>query len=222
VDFFAVDTSAAGVVNGGIFGSTTSEGAEILFDTRSTTGHILRASNPSFSNVSDMDSVVVKENYDADSGVQMIDVPVHNFGYDSDQALLDLDSIDSSDTPFGFLGSLVTDIGAAPATLSFSFDTTALTPGTYMQSVDVDTSDEDIPGETASVLSLTLSVTIDGVDTCAADIAENDGLVNVFDLIALLSNWNTSGPGAAIAAPTDTVDVFDLLALLEAWGACDL
>lgn len=62
---------------------------------------------------------------------------------------------------------------------------------------------------------------------CPADLtdsgAENlpDGEVNVFDLIELLLNWNTNGPGADIAAPFDVVDVFDLIDLLAAWGPCD-
>lgn len=60
---------------------------------------------------------------------------------------------------------------------------------------------------------------------CPADIANSsgptpDGTVDVFDLLELLSNWNTNGPGAAIADPTDNVDVFDLLDLLAAWGDC--
>lgn len=56
---------------------------------------------------------------------------------------------------------------------------------------------------------------------CPVDTANNDGLVNVFDLFALLSNWSTSGPGADIAEPTNVVDVFDLFGMLSAWGACD-
>jgi hypothetical protein len=62
---------------------------------------------------------------------------------------------------------------------------------------------------------------------CPADIADSDsadpdGEVNVFDLLELLSNWNTNGPGANIAEPADdVVNVFDLLALLAAWGSCE-
>lgn len=60
---------------------------------------------------------------------------------------------------------------------------------------------------------------------CPADIANAggptpDGMVNVFDLLELLTNWGTNGPGAAISPPTNIVDVFDLLALLAAWGDC--
>ncbi len=45
-----------------------------------------------------------------------------------------------------------------------------------------------------------------------------DGIVNVFDLLTLLANWNTNGPGADIAANFSIVDVFDLLDLLAKWN----
>jgi hypothetical protein len=53
---------------------------------------------------------------------------------------------------------------------------------------------------------------------CPADF-NDDGIVNVLDLLQLLGAWGESG------VPQDlnddgTVDVFDLLALLSAWGAC--
>jgi len=59
------------------------------------------------------------------------------------------------------------------------------------------------------------------VDFCPEDLANNDGLVNVFDLLELLSNWGTDGPGANLDQPNDVVNVFDLLGLLSAWGACE-
>ncbi len=220
IDFFAVDTSTTGVVNGGIFGTTTSEAAQIIFDTRATTGRIVRPANASFSDVADTDSTTVNKNYDGDTGLQSIDVPVYNFGFDADQALLDVDAVDPVSTPFGFTSGLTTGIGGSPATLSFSFDTTALAPGLYQETVDVTVSDEDIPGQVQSVLALTLSVTIDGVGTCPEDIEGNNGTIDVFDLLALLGAWGTNGPGADIAAPTNVVDVFDLLDLLSAWGVC--
>ncbi len=62
---------------------------------------------------------------------------------------------------------------------------------------------------------------------CAADITDNgfahqpDGVVDVFDLLAVLTAWTTDGPGANIAnAPNNTVDVLDLLELLSNWGDC--
>lgn len=56
---------------------------------------------------------------------------------------------------------------------------------------------------------------------CAADLANNDNVVNVFDLFVLLGGWNTAGPGANLAAPFNNIDVFDLFVVLQAWGACE-
>jgi len=53
---------------------------------------------------------------------------------------------------------------------------------------------------------------------CHVDIAGGDNFVDVSDLLALLSNWNTVGSGANIAPPFDLVDVSDLLALLARWN----
>lgn len=58
------------------------------------------------------------------------------------------------------------------------------------------------------------------IPACPMDVANNDGQIDVSDLFTLLANWNTSGPGADIAAPTNVVDVQDLFGLLAAWGAC--
>ena len=59
------------------------------------------------------------------------------------------------------------------------------------------------------------------IENCPADLANNDGLINVFDLFVVLNNWGTSGTGADLAPANNVVDVFDLFVLLGAWGACD-
>jgi len=67
-------------------------------------------------------------------------------------------------------------------------------------------------------------------NVCPADIANSgsstcpEGVVNVFDLLHLLSGWGVSGSVADISGPSGvpdgTVDVFDLLELLASWGVC--
>ncbi len=55
--------------------------------------------------------------------------------------------------------------------------------------------------------------------TCLGDL-DGDGVVNVFDLLALLENWG-SCPGCPADLNEDgVVNVFDLLILLENWGSC--
>ena len=56
---------------------------------------------------------------------------------------------------------------------------------------------------------------------CAADLAGDDGMVNVFDLFVLLSGWGSNAPGANLAAPFNVVDVFDLFVVLGQWGECE-
>jgi len=69
-----------------------------------------------------------------------------------------------------------------------------------------------------------LDADLDGVPdecgACLADVAGDDGEVDVQDLLALLAAWDTDGAGADIASPFDVVDVNDLLGLLSAWGPC--
>ena len=51
----------------------------------------------------------------------------------------------------------------------------------------------------------------------AGDIT-GDGLVNVSDILLLISNWGTDGPGADLAAPFDVINVSDLLFIIDSWG----
>jgi len=57
---------------------------------------------------------------------------------------------------------------------------------------------------------------------CPADIAGDDGVVNVSDLLSLLGAWGPCGSGSCEQDLDDsgTVDVSDLLELLGEWGPC--
>jgi hypothetical protein len=54
---------------------------------------------------------------------------------------------------------------------------------------------------------------------CPADIVNDDNLVDVSDLLALLSAWGTNDPAADVDE-SGLVDVTDLLIVLSAWGPC--
>lgn len=62
------------------------------------------------------------------------------------------------------------------------------------------------------------------IEPCPADLTGSGGtpddVVNVIDLFQLLGNWNTSGPGANLAPPTNLINASDLFVLLAAWGDC--
>jgi hypothetical protein len=55
--------------------------------------------------------------------------------------------------------------------------------------------------------------------TCVEDI-NADGNIDVTDILALISNWGTSGDGAEVAAPYDVIDVSDVLGIVGALGGC--
>jgi hypothetical protein len=57
------------------------------------------------------------------------------------------------------------------------------------------------------------------VDPCPADV-NNDGVVNVLDLLLLIEQWGQSGAQADINGD-GTVNIQDLLVLIDAWGPCD-
>ncbi|MCH2148418.1 MAG: choice-of-anchor B family protein [Phycisphaerales bacterium] len=54
---------------------------------------------------------------------------------------------------------------------------------------------------------------------CPADVAGNDGQVNVNDLLAIIGAWNTSNPQFDIDG-NGIVNVNDLLEVIGAWGDC--
>jgi len=56
--------------------------------------------------------------------------------------------------------------------------------------------------------------------SCAADLSDENSIVDVFDLLELLEHWGSDGDGAGLAAPYDTINVLDLLAMLSGWGSC--
>ncbi|TVQ55427.1 MAG: hypothetical protein EA377_03475 [Phycisphaerales bacterium] len=61
---------------------------------------------------------------------------------------------------------------------------------------------------------------IDGDDPACPEDLTGDGVVNVFDLLALLEAWGPCPDCPEDLTGDDVVNVFDLLALLEAWGPC--
>lgn len=58
------------------------------------------------------------------------------------------------------------------------------------------------------------------IDQCSGDL-NDDGAVDVFDMLALLDAWGSCGKCPEDLTGSGVVDVFDLLELLEQWGSCD-
>lgn len=78
--------------------------------------------------------------------------------------------------------------------------------------------------DTTGIAPYSISVWDPPAQFCATDLTgpggTPDGNVDVNDLFFLLANWNTNGPGASIAPPTNIVDVNDLFVLLADFGPC--
>lgn len=76
------------------------------------------------------------------------------------------------------------------------------------------------PGFEASYTPTTAIVTYVGEQLCPEDI-NNDGMIDVTDLVAVILAWNTADPDADIDG-SGTVDVGDLVAVILAWGGCGM
>lgn len=213
----SLDTSTVGPLEGSALLTSDSQGVQNGSLQLSTTGTIVRPANASFSGASDVDDLTIPWFVRSGTGLQAIEVNVFNYAFDEDQALLDVDAVEGAAEPFQFLSPLPSGIGADPAGLTFGFDTDDAAPGQYEAEILIITSDEDIPGETESTLTLTLVVTV----ARPGDI-NGDGIVNTTDLLALLAAWGDC-PQPPEPCPADfdgsgAIDTSDLLMLLGNWG----
>ncbi|MBN2446305.1 MAG: hypothetical protein JXO22_06255, partial [Phycisphaerae bacterium] len=217
-----VNTSTAGNKSGGVLLTSTSEAVANSPLALSCNGTVIRAANASFESADDVQSYTVTASAEPDSGLLPLSVPVYNRGYDSAQALLDIDNVTTPDAPFVLEGGLTTGIGAQPATLDFSFDTAGMSSGSFSTLVGITVSDEDIPGESNTLLTLTLTVNIGG--SVVGDM-NCDGATDVFDIDAFVLAL-TDQVGYEMAYPecardradvnTDgLVDVFDIDAFVD-------
>jgi len=157
---FPINTSVVGPATGSIGVTSTSEGAANVPVSLGLTGRILRPSNASFSPSVNLGSTLVEVEFEPDTGVRMIEVPVYNRGFSADQATLDVDGVVSLASPWGSCGSLPTGIESAAGIVCVSFDTTGVSLGDYSTSATIDTSDEDVPGEGSQALNLNLNVSL--------------------------------------------------------------
>jgi hypothetical protein len=69
----------------------------------------------------------------------------------------------------------------------------------------------------------TISVNVPGpgVQPCSADITGGNGIVDIDDLLMVINNWSSPGPGNPADVDGDgDVDIDDLLTVINAWGPC--
>ncbi len=216
VHTLAINTASVGALAGLVTVSTSSQAAEPPQELLTIIGDVVRRSNASLSSSADLNTATLALNYTADTGVQTISASVFNRGFDSNQALLDVDSVTGLTAPFAFVSGLQAGIGAGSATLNFSFDTSGLSAGTYSQQASINCSDENLPGAGTELLTLTIDVQVASGCTLQADL-DNDQTVGPGDLGILLGAWETSAAGD-VDGDLQTGPA-DLGILLGAWGA---
>ncbi|MCH2134829.1 MAG: endonuclease/exonuclease/phosphatase family protein [Phycisphaerales bacterium] len=172
----------------------------------SISGVVLRHADASFSGATDVNWTVASAVVEADSGIQVIEVPIWNYGWDDQQAALDIDGVTGLDSPFtveGLPGGPVTD---TPGLLQFAIDTTGLAPGVVADALQVLASDEDLPGATDQVVNLSLSVTVEESPggNCEGDI-NGSGQTDVEDLLIVLEGFGS------------LYDIEDVLLIIADW-----
>ncbi len=213
----SVDTSVDGVVSGTLnvdAGDVLTQHAPavMLVD-----GHVLRHASPSFSNTAQNNFYVFSYEVDADSGDVPAPIQFWNYAWDSDQSRLDVDSVSAPELPLQFSGGVWNNVGPFPISMPFSIATDGLTEGTYVRSVTVATSDEDLPGEGTHSLYATFNITVRAPEPqCTGDVT-GDGVTDVTDLLELLAAYGSADPNYDLV-PDGIVDVTDLLHLLGDFG----
>lgn len=175
---------------------------------------VLRAHNPSFSAVSDLNTSLFTVSGTVEGEVIEVHVPTVNFGYTVDQALMDVDAATVATAGFSIAGTSGTGISTGSGDVTVQFDPASFGPGTYEAPVTIYTSDENVPGETVASIVATVRVTL----TSACDLADFncDGGVDGADLGTLLGGWGL--PGQTDLNSDGNTDGADLGILLGLWG----
>ena len=202
---FTIMPTGSGVVNGTLFIRSDDDFVQGSPAEIPISGTVLRHADASFSSGSDTNFTVISTTLAADSGVQTIEIPVWNNGWDSGQASLDLDAVIGIDSPFQLTGSLETGLTDSPGSIEIAIDTTGLASGQYSDAMQLKASDEDLPGSTDQTLSFSLSVTIEDAPVdCDGDV-NGSGSTDVEDLLQVLDGFGS------------TFDIDDLLEVIADW-----
>tara|TARA_B100001059_G_scaffold61895_1_gene57823 strand:- start:1989 stop:3821 length:1833 start_codon:yes stop_codon:yes gene_type:complete len=202
---FTIMPTGSGVVSGTLLVNSDDDFVQGSPAEIPITGTVLRHSDASFSAGSDTNFTVVSATLSANSGIQVIEIPVWNNGWDSGQASLDLDAVDGVDAPFQLAGTLENGVTSSPGTIEIEIDTTGLGAGQFSDAMQLLASDENLPGATDQTLSFSLVVTIeDSPVDCEGDI-DGSGRTDVQDLLQVLDGFGS------------TYDIDDLLGVIADW-----
>jgi len=211
----ALNTSSAGIASGIVTVSTTAQAAANPSIQLPVSVQVSAHANPSFSTTADQDTRALAWRFPAGTANAEIDVPIANFGFAGTASLLVLDGITSSGQPISAVAGIGSQVGAAPVSIRLRLPgSAAMTPGSYSAIVQVQSSDENLPGRQSYSSTITVTITVEGAPR-PEDINQ-DGVVDGGDLAVLLSQWGS--PGDADFDGSGIVGGSDLGMLLSAWG----
>ena len=211
----ALNTSSPGIASGIVTVSTTAQAAANPTIQLPVSVQVSAHANPSFSTTADQDTRALAWTFPAGTANAEIDVPIANFGFAGTASLLVLDGITSSGQPISAVSGIGSQVGATPVSIRLRLPASAaMLPGSYPATVQVQSSDENLPGRQSYSSTITVTITVEGASR-PEDI-NHDGIVDGGDLAVLLSQWGTTGE--ADIDGSGTVDGSDLGMLLSAWG----
>ena len=208
----AIDTSSPGSVEVlAVVTALAAETANPVFPLQ-TEVTVLASSRPSLSADGEVDEILLEIEMPAGGGVATVPLGIHNLDAGPLRSLLEVDSATVAAGPVS-IGPLPAPIGTRPGILEFSIDPAAVKGGSWSGVLEIEVSDEDLPGETLSALYVQLTVST-GAAGPAADL-NGDGRVDGQDLGILLAHWGQAG--TADLDGNGTVDGGDLGILLSLW-----
>ena len=213
-----VDTSVATSWNALFTLTTTSAETQTTPEQVKVGGEIIEHANASFSFSEDLDWYTFDVSFEQSTGVQSFNVWLFNYGYDGTQSLLEVDHVSTPTPPVMYEGMSTSTVGSIPSLITFSIDTDAVSPDTYISPMPIEVSDENLLGEQSGISMLTVRVEITPSPSCPEDL-DGNGTVAVADLLLLIGEWGGSNPVYDLDG-NGTVGVSDVLLLIAAWGPC--
>lgn len=208
----AVDTSTPGSVE--VLAVVTADAAEVanpVFPLQAELT-VLAPARPSLDAEDELDERLVAIELPAGGGELTVPLEIHNLDAGGLRSLLEVDSASVATGPVS-LGPLPAPIGVEPGVLELRIDPAAIEGGTWSGVIEIEVSDEDLPGETLSALYVQITVST-GSGGPMADL-NGDGRVDGQDLGILLVQWGQAG--TADFDGNGIVDGGDLGILLSRW-----
>ncbi len=205
-----LDTSSAGEIEVLIEARASGQVANAVFALQAI-AEVVMPSRPSLAAKKPVSEISMSVEVPS-SGVSTIAIAVHNLGYSSLQSLLEVDAVYGAEGAVS-IASLPAAIGATAGEIVLSIDGAGLPAGGWFGTIEIEVSDENIPGEHFAALAVELAISAEPAGT-PADL-NGDGFVNGADLALLLGQWG--GAGTADLTGDGIVNGADLAILLGAW-----